>query len=106
MDLESMKCTIFDAAKASLGKDFKKVQKFLQKETDRLATALFDIANAPPGTYTLIQAQIEVNGHKKSFESTLLAAKGMALISVQVALSSALSSVKEFVNTKTGLPLL
>lgn len=106
MNADQLKATLFEAAKASLGKDFEKVQKYVQGETDGLADAILNILNAPPGDFSPRQAQIEINGQKESFKAVLMAAEGMTAIAVQTSLVSALGAVRDFVNGKAGFPLV
>jgi hypothetical protein len=76
-------------------------------ESEKLAITLRMIIEAyGQGEISKIEAKILLNQQKVAATAVLTAAEGMAAVAVQSALNAGLRTVKDFVNSKLGFPLL
>jgi hypothetical protein len=107
MEIGDLSAAMFGAAKSSAGKDFQHVQDYLQAETTKLAETLIMILElSAAGKTSDRKIKMMLNQQKKVSESVLIATAGMAENAARAALDSALSSVKDFVNSKLPISLL
>ena len=80
---------------------------YLQAESEKLAITLrMIIETYAANEISKAEAKILLSQQKVATSAVLTAVEGMSAVAVQTALNAALKVVKDFVNSKTGFPLL
>jgi hypothetical protein len=98
---------MLDAVRASLAKDWKKVERYAKPEFDRLARSLRDIAAlAAEGAISAAEARSLLSIHRNTTRTVLLTVEGMGVIAVEKAINAALGAVKDAVNRAAGVTVL
>jgi hypothetical protein len=105
--LETLALDIFKAAKAVLGHQSKKIEKYLKGESEKLAATIRIIDEGLlKGVTSPSEAKVLFEMQKHASLAVLAAAEGMGKLAAEQAINAGLSVIRDFVNGKVGFNLL
>src|SRR5258705_283871 len=107
LNISALAKDMLNAAKPILGKYWKEVKPYVEKESKSFVQNLAMIAKLKiEGKITKEEALLHIQIQKNSYRTVLLAVEGLGLIAVESALNAAIGVIKGAVNTAIGWNLL